>query len=38
VLAQLCHPVYNNDGGVKGVGERRRFGFERSAISLSLRF
>jgi|HubBroStandDraft_2_1064218.scaffolds.fasta_scaffold607748_2 hypothetical protein len=19
------HPVYNNDGGVKGIGERRRF-------------
>jgi hypothetical protein len=24
---KLCHPVYNNDGGVKGVRERRRFGF-----------
>jgi len=32
------HPVYNNDGDVKGIRERRRFGFERSAISLSLGF
>jgi hypothetical protein len=26
VLVQFdCHSFYNNDGGVKGIGERRRF-------------
>jgi hypothetical protein len=30
-------PVYNNDGDVKGKGERRHLWFLRGAISLSLK-
>src|SRR5258708_16373835 len=33
-----CHLVYNNDGSVKSVRGQRRFGLDRSAISLSWRF
>ena len=29
-----CHPFYNNDGVVKGILRRRRFGFFQSASSL----
>jgi hypothetical protein len=31
------HPVYNNDGEVKGKRGRRHLGFLRGAISLSLK-
>ncbi len=34
----VCHLVYNNDGSVKSVRGQRRFGLNRSAISLSWRF
>ena len=32
-----CHPVYNDDGIVKGHERRGRLGFSRSAISLWLK-
>jgi hypothetical protein len=30
----MSHPIYNNDGVVKGILRRRRFGFYPGAISL----
>ena len=29
-VSERRHPDYNNDGGVKGIGERRRSGFKEA--------